>query len=687
MMKKAIIVLVISFFIGLTVVYGYSYFINNKITREFLTDLSNSIIPPNHPQEDLLIELIEVGLHNKIKIDSGGLRNLGLRSKLKLEVEDNIFNFRAKISKVGSKRFVILENIKIVTGYLMEVEEAQGEFIYTLQNNVNNVSISTPMDFSKDHMDVIRFILVGERAAAISPLEEVNISKILYYNSTSITGELEGTFNFADNIMFFGKENRLYIGQKNVDVYIKGGAVIGIITREEFVPDTIRVLINDTGFKNLNHSQIDLYSEEKIIIYCKINKETLEVDRGVILSFEEEGNTVVLTFSGEKRQYNGRVYLKSKGRFYFNNIKRGGNNPIRIGYRGNLEIFVQDGKLYLVNELPLEQYLYGVIPSEMPLSFGLEALKIQAIAARTYAINNVYSAPFRSFSAHVVDSIMNQIYNNTRENELSNEAVDATKGKVITCKGRIIDAKFFSTSWGHTANSHEVWEQNGDFPAKKIPYLISKPQGLTSGYSVETEEEFRDLITDLSIDSFDRQSPFYRWSFEMTQEQLRESIEANLKDRYKADPNRILTYDGNRFVSKEISDNPLGEIFELKVVNRGQGGNITHLDIVAQKGIYRIEKEFNIRFTIRPVCHINPVIIKRIDGSVLTNYNILPSAFVYFEHKFNHGKLDKIVFHGGGNGHGVGMSQYGVVEMVKRGYTVEEIIAHYYHGGEIKKLY
>lgn len=84
---------------------------------------------------------------------------------------------------------------------------------------------------------------------------------------------------------------------------------------------------------------------------------------------------------------------------------------------------------------------------------------------------------------------------------------------------------------------------------------------------------------------------------------------------------------------------------------------------------------------------VKKMLILRLDGSTLFNYGILPSAFVSFEQIYKDDKLEKIVFYGGGNGHGVGMSQYGVVGMIRAGYQLEEIISHYYEGAQIKVLY
>ncbi|MDQ0339438.1 stage II sporulation protein D [Caldalkalibacillus uzonensis] len=133
-----------------------------------------------------------------------------------------------------------------------------------------------------------------------------------------------------------------------------------------------------------------------------------------------------------------------------------------------------------IEKVPLEEYVRGVVASEMPHDFELEALKAQAMAARTYIIRRMMKKDFSDTpeGADVRDDVGHQVYKNEEElrrqwgkaypHKISriNQAVNETRGKVITYNGKPIDATFFSTSNGYTENAEDYWGQ-------EIPYLKS----------------------------------------------------------------------------------------------------------------------------------------------------------------------------------------------------------------------
>ena len=135
-------------------------------------------------------------------------------------------------------------------------------------------------------------------------------------------------------------------------------------------------------------------------------------------------------------------------------LTRGQGNP---AYRGSLTVYEDENGLRMVNELPLEQYLCAVVPSEMPSSYPKEALKAQAVCARTYAVVQMQAQKRKDLGAQVDDSVSFQVYGNSQEAESSNEAVKATEGKILLNQGMPITAYYFSTSHGKTSTD-EVWE-------------------------------------------------------------------------------------------------------------------------------------------------------------------------------------------------------------------------------------
>jgi stage II sporulation protein D len=143
-----------------------------------------------------------------------------------------------------------------------------------------------------------------------------------------------------------------------------------------------------------------------------------------------------------------------------------GMSPLALKhpYRGSIQVDVVDGKLRAINYVGLEQYLYGVVPSEMPFSWHPEALKAQAVVARSYAVAVRKTGAFDLYPDN-----RSQVYLGIdHERPSTNAAVDATAGKVVLYNGQVAKTYFFSTSGGRTASSQDVW-------GTAVPYLVSVP--------------------------------------------------------------------------------------------------------------------------------------------------------------------------------------------------------------------
>jgi len=143
----------------------------------------------------------------------------------------------------------------------------------------------------------------------------------------------------------------------------------------------------------------------------------------------------------------------------------GGPLTLTRAYRGRIDVDVVDGKLRALNVLPLEQYLYGVVPAEMPSAWAPEALKSQAVAARSYALaTRQVGAPFDVYS----DTRSQMYLGIASETPSTNAAVSATKRQVLFYKGTIATTFFSSTSGGKTESS-QAWTGTA------LPYLVSVP--------------------------------------------------------------------------------------------------------------------------------------------------------------------------------------------------------------------
>lgn len=133
--------------------------------------------------------------------------------------------------------------------------------------------------------------------------------------------------------------------------------------------------------------------------------------------------------------------------------------------RGSVEVLVHGGGLLVVNELPMETYLAAVLGSEMPPAFEPEALKAQAVAARTYAIGKKIAAEGQPF--HLGATVLSQVYGGVhREDPRTRAAVEATEGEVLVFEHSPIEAYFFSSCGGRTAGGAEAL-------GRPLPYLKS----------------------------------------------------------------------------------------------------------------------------------------------------------------------------------------------------------------------
>ena len=300
--------------------------------------------------------------------------------------------------------------------------------------------------------------------------------------------------------------------------------------------------------------------------------------------------------------------------FQIFSINRDCGNP---KYNGKLEVIDTDEGYLLINEVEMEEYVKAVVPSEMPASYEIEALKAQAICARTYAYRQLQEGKLLDYGADVDDSVSFQVYNNQTGNEKTDAAVEATKGIDMTYDGDPIEAFFFSTSSG-TTSTDEVWEN------ESAPCLKS-------------------IVT-----TFDEDMPWYRWHVFFSTEKIEELL--------------------------QTSGYEIGEIQDIRVLRRSQGGAAVICSFMGSAGSIEVSNEYDIRSLLSPY----GLDIYRQDETVVTSFQMLPSAYFQVEPVYENDNLTGFSIQGGGYGHGVGMSQNGANEMAKQGYSCYEILEYYY---------
>ena len=431
----------------------------------------------------------------------------------------------------------------------------------------------------------------------------------------------------------------ILVGYNLQEFVAADGKLCAALLEREFDAKTIRVLLMDTGFKSVFHASADL------VLGSGADLE-YENAKGKMVGERLEAGTQLTVGPDSPYLEYGRMIITpdEPEAITIRSIERSQGTPV---YSGSLEIKGTPEGLVLVNDLFLEDYLTKVVPSEMPPSYEKEALKAQAVCARTYAYRQIQGNTYSQYGAHVDDSTNFQVYNNTSANDKSTQAVKETYGKMLFYEDKPIEAFYFSTSCGRTADAG-VWGTDSG----KYPYLRAvevKEGGKSLGK--EDNDGFESYIKREDVIAYDTSYPMFRWQTDLPAD----------------------------VASAQISG--AGQIQDMTVTDRGPGGIAGELTVTGTDGTVTIKGQSAIRSALG-----NPsLIITKKDGGTMTGSATLPSAFIAIEKRT--GEDGSLSFHiyGGGFGHGVGMSQNGAQGMAKTGKGYKQILDFFYHGTELRE--
>ena len=216
----------------------------------------------------------------------------------------------------------------------------------------------------------------------------------------------------------------------------------------------IKVGITTNG--SLEHGRLTIFSSEnKVQIYNDDFDITVGENERVDVR-NTSGTTTITLENGKTYKTKNPLNFYAKGEYLtLSPVRKGHTSSPK--YRGIITIIPRGSSLRVINTLDIEKYLLQVVPSEMPKSFGVEALKVQAVAARTYAVSDILKGKYAKDGFHIKDTVESQVYNNQVENEEATRAIEETAGEIMTYDGVPIDAKYFSTSSGFTSHASNVW--------------------------------------------------------------------------------------------------------------------------------------------------------------------------------------------------------------------------------------
>ena len=320
-------------------------------------------------------------------------------------------------------------------------------------------------------------------------------------------------------------------------------------------------------------------------------------------------------------------------------------------FLGTLRLVVESEKIVAINELPVEQYLASVISSEMKATAGLELLKAHAVISRSWLLAQIQRREDKSqqkdgfFSFIKKDDELIRWYDREdhtlfdvcaddhcqryqgitkQTSKAVEQALKATRGQILCYGEEICDARFSKCCGGETEEYQYCWE---DTPK---PYLVSVKDPYCNTHDKAVLSQ---VLNDYDLETND----FYRWTVEYTAEEISALVNKKLKDDF-------------------------GTIVDLVPLERGKSGRIWKLKIVGTKKTFTIGKELEIR-------------------RALSESHLYSSAF----------DVEKTAtgfrLKGKGWGHGVGLCQIGAAVMGQQGFSYNDILLHYYHGAEIKKIY
>ena len=319
-------------------------------------------------------------------------------------------------------------------------------------------------------------------------------------------------------------------------------------------------------------------------------------------------------------------------------------------FRGSLRLVADGGKIWAINDLPVEDYLESVISSEMSAQSSLPLLMAHAVISRSWLMSQIdgNAAPNTQEShgnAHIrwYDHTDHTLFDVCADDHCQRyqgvtmvsspqvcEAVAQTCGQILKYDGEVCDTRFGKCCGGRTNEFQYCWENISH------PYLksVEDPFCNTDDANVLSQ-----ILNDYDLETRD----FHDWTVTYTQQEIRDLIERHTHFEF-------------------------GDILRLETVEAGPGGHISKLRIVGSEKTYTIGKELEIRKT-------------------LSETHLKSSAFTVETQDVRDGVPQRFVLHGHGWGHGVGLCQIGAAVMGSKGYTYRQILQHYYQGADIEKVY
>ena len=442
-----------------------------------------------------------------------------------------------------------------------------------------------------------------------------------------------------------------------------------LATLKEDVP--LRILIRNPSNGSEVHERFSICAKGGFLVYSKA---------GVRIASGKE--TQSLSSSRLKLKTGDKITVTgNKGELTLSGVEKEQGNPT---YCGKMDIYkTQDGYV-LVNEVSMEEYLYSVLPSEMPSNYPKEALKSQAVCARTYAYYYYCNPALYEWEANMDDSTNFQVYNNIGKQTSTNEAVDETRGQILLKNGQVYPTYFFSTSCGITTDESVFMKQKGENSAIYMPSVVVSLlqedamecfSEIRTTSDLSDEANFRRFLSGEHFDAVEKTEAYYRW--EVSVPVSAKELLQRLKNCSEKSSESVWVREAEADRFQTGCPETLSKIYSISVSKRLKGGVCDELLIESDTCQILVKKEYYIRMILSD----SKSEVLRNDGQKKVLGALLPSGFFVIDPVYdeNSNEVKKLEIMGGGLGHGVGMSQNGAKQLAENGFDYIEILDLFYH--------
>ena len=616
---------------------------------------------------DVIEQTDETGKYKSVLSD--GNQEYELAVVLTGDCVNQVLDVYVKDGVIFKIRGLSEQNVQLSNVWVISVEENICTCLYKQTQRELVLSYS----MSEEDIPAGKLVQLSVGNVGITDVQEYEKSikaRVLEVTEDKIQVENKGGYTYDDIMIYDITQGEVPVcinspwilkGYPEVELIVEGNTIVAGIIDGELTTDNIRVILSNDNYTSYKVPEITFYCEGDLTIkYSDDGESTHSGGKAITIKYTDYEDGDVITIEPDNPKDDIQIL----------SISRSCGNPV---YDGIIEVNIFEDGMHIINELPLETYLYSVVSSEMSTDSSMEALKAEAVCARGYAYIKMKDGSFDDYDAHLDDSTLCQLYNNVATTDNCIKAVNDTYGIVPVYNDKVIVPLHFSTSAGTLCTNDDIWG------GESYPYYRKNLDTLDKDVVDLSEEDvFKEFIKNsLGYNTIDKNMPYYRWSINFTYDEMSEAINLALEERMRVSSEFIKEVDEDgRLHDTEITD--LGQIETVKIIERSSSGVVKVLEIKGANATIQVSGQTNIRNIISPV---NQQIIRQ-DGKSVTGWTSLPSPYYYVEET-----EEGFTVYGGGFGHGVGMSQSGAEILAQEGYNYKYILRHYYSYIDFSSIY